>query len=498
MFRYLKNISTQLYKLYKINRIINRIHSIGNEQCSDDLHIKHFQELKEQIFSCGSIYIKFFQWYISKLKSNTSIENSNLVFDKFVKYCEDIFENCPYHNLEYTLDSFKEMMPDIDIDSYINMSTLKEIASGSIGQIYYAKTLEGQEIAIKVKHPNIDTDLENQKELVNIIKWLQSFDYLKKKFKLFFNIDDFLYDINLQCNFNNEALNNKKFQENFKDSSKYIVLPKILFQSKDLLISEYISGNDFNNLTDFQKSQATINFVCFFYQMLFIDNWIHGDLHCKNWKVRTITDNDKEEVQLVIYDCGICFENINNELTRDFWFAIGTYDIDKLTEVIKKFIISYNDEIDDKNLENDLKTLLKNLESNGLSLSIVMKSIITFFSNHNIMIHKFLLNFSILLCLIEDFFKKNDVINCDSTKEFYNKMNMYNLINESQLDVIAFTETKNCFKKVGDIFKENSKKKYENYTDNLKKNNINEKANRKLFTTLDYSTLKFTPIIEED
>jgi ubiquinone biosynthesis protein len=498
MLNYLKKVSVQIYKLYKIKKIIDKINEVSNEKYNDDSHISQFNDLKQQIFECGSLYVKFFQWYISKLKSNIANYNSNLVFNRFVHYFEDIFENCPYHDLQHTLDVFKDMMPNIDLSTYLDLTTLKVIASGSIGQIYYAKTLENQEIAIKVKHPNIDNDLNNQKELVSLIKWLQSFNYLKNKFNLFFNIDDFLYDINLQCDFNNEASNNIRFQDNFKDSNKYIIFPQILFQSRDLLISEYISGNDFNCLTEFQKSQATINFVCFFYQMLFIDNWIHGDLHCKNWKIRTFKENDKEEVQLIIYDCGICFENITSQLTRDFWFSIGTYDIDMLTNIIKKFIVSYNNDIDDSNLDNELKYMLKTLESNGLGVSIIMKSIISFFGKHNIMIHKFLLNFSILMCLVEEFLKKNDIINCYVTNELYNKMNMYNLINDSQLDVIAFTETKNCFKKVGEIFKEKSKTKYQEYNNNLKKNNINkdETISRTLFTSLEYSNLIFKPIEE--
>ena len=102
------------------------------------------------------------------------------------------------------------------------------------------------------------------------------------------------------------------------------------------------------------------------------------------------------------------------------------------------------------------------------------------------------------MCLVEEFLKKNDIINCDVTNELYNKMNMYNLINDSQLDVIAFTETKNCFKKVGEIFKENSKTKYQEYNNNLKKNNINkdETISRTLFTSLEYSNLIFKPIEE--
>jgi predicted unusual protein kinase regulating ubiquinone biosynthesis (AarF/ABC1/UbiB family) len=143
-----------------------------------------------------------------------------------------------------------------------------------------------------------------------IIKWIQSIDFIRKKYSLFFNIDDFLNDINLQCDFNNEADNSKQLAQYYEDSSRLIVFPKILVQSRDMLISEYIPAHAFETLTDFQKSHATLTFVCFFYQMLLVDNLIHGDLHCKNWKVRINPENNID-VQIVIYDCGICFNNID-------------------------------------------------------------------------------------------------------------------------------------------------------------------------------------------
>ena len=154
------------------------------------------------------------------------------------------------------------------------------------------------EIAIKVKHPNIEKDLENQKELIKFIKFIQYIPYFKNKYNLYFNIDDFLSDINLQCDFNNEANNCKTFQDNFKESSTHIIFPKILYQSNDMIISEFIEGDSFNNLTDIQKYQTSINFICFFYQMLFVDNFIHGDLHCKNWKVRL--NKETNIIQIIV------------------------------------------------------------------------------------------------------------------------------------------------------------------------------------------------------
>ena len=141
-------------------------------------------------------------------------------------------------------------------------------------------------LLLKLNILQLNNDLENQYELLTILRYIQSIHYFKIKYNLIFNIDDFLEDINLQCDFNNEANNVKTFIENFKESSNYIIFPKILFQSNDLLISEYIEGESVDSLSDMAKFKTSLNFICFFNQMLFVDNFIHGDLHCKNWKVK--------------------------------------------------------------------------------------------------------------------------------------------------------------------------------------------------------------------
>lgn len=508
MFKFISKFYTQAKNLYNIKKIINKINSnVGLVEYSSDIQQSNFNELRDQIFKCGSLYVKFLQWYISKLKSNAvyqieNIEkvekdnknqNNNIIEYQYIKYFENIFEQCPYHNIEHTLETFKKIFPDLILDEYIDITTFKVIASGSIGQVYYAKTLEGQEIAIKVKHPNIDTDLQDQKPIITFIKYIQSIYYFKRKFNLFFNIDDFLSDINLQCDFNNEAENIKLFINYYKDSDQFIVFPKILMQSRDILISEYIHGDSFDILNTTQKSNGTLSFICFFYQMLLVDNFVHGDLHCKNWKVR-VNPNNCKDVQLIIYDCGICFKNINVELTRDFWFAIGKYDVELLAKTLKQFIIISKNTINDDVLDIEIKNLLFELDSNILGTNVIIKTILNFFSNNNIIIHKFLINFSILMCLIEEFFKNNYVINSDNT--ILKSFNMYDIINESQLNVIAFTDIKNCFTKVGEIFKCDLQGKYQKYNNNILKNNIDTNGKiieKKLFNNLSMSKLKFNP-----
>jgi predicted unusual protein kinase regulating ubiquinone biosynthesis (AarF/ABC1/UbiB family) len=512
MFQNIYNLVKGLKNIFGIKSLLTIIQKNFNSNLSILEQETKWLELRSMIFESGSLYIKFLQWYISKLKSNIldtdTIETRNL--SKFVAFFEDIFENCPFHSLDDTINIFinEGGMIGIPMKNYIDMSTIREIASGSIGQVYYARRKkDGLEVAIKVKHPDIVKNLEENKSVIRFISYLQSFQYIRKRYNLVFDIQDFLTDLQEQCDFNNEANNCKKFRENFKDSSRFIIFPKIIFQSEDILISEYIHGHSFNELTPTQKNITTLNFMCFFYQMLFVDNFIHGDLHCKNWKVRihpetnlndgTIhSDNENtSNVQLIIYDCGICFKNIDANTTRDFWFSLGKYDIPQLSSILKKFIITSNENISIENIEQEISKLFQTILENSVGTSMLMKSIINYFTSHNILIHKFLLNFSITICLLEEFFRYNDVVNREKTNTS-NTVSMYDLINEGHMDIITFCKVKKCYPKVLEIFQNELENKYNNYCNNIKNNNLNENGKQikpTLFNCLELSGLVMRP-----
>lgn len=495
MFGYLKRLYVQFVKIYNIKKQLDFIQlELPRHQSIDDL-LPDFELLKLMIFDCGSLYVKFLQWYISKLKSNVinddTLETQNTT--KFINYFEDIFENCPFHSIEHTKEIFRNSMINTELEDYIDITTLKEIASGSIGQVYYARRKhDNLEIAIKVKHPDITADLENQLELIKLLKFLQSFTYIKKRYNLIFNIDDFLNDIIQQCDFRIEANNNKQFTENFKDSTNAIVFPEILFQSEDILVSEYIPGECIDKLTDTQKYHATINFVCFFYQMLLLDNFLHGDLHCKNWKAR-ILPNGKP--QLIIYDCGICFKNIDLEMTSDFWFALCKYDMKKLNETFRKFINFNGLHITDEEIAEELTKIFNDILKDSVSTSLILKSVIHFFIQREITVHKFLLNLSILICVIEEFLKKGDIINRERNNN--TSVSMFDIITDNQLDIITFCNVNKCYPKVCELLQKELDNKYLEYKQNVINNSINEnKTNDEqptLFSTISLSGLTFRP-----
>lgn len=89
------------YNISNINCIINEIYELDDNNLDLELVNKKLQYLKELVYKCGCIGIKFTQWYISRINTHTD-QISKLMTD----YFDDIFDNCPIHSLDQTRDIF--------------------------------------------------------------------------------------------------------------------------------------------------------------------------------------------------------------------------------------------------------------------------------------------------------------------------------------------------------------------------------------------------------
>lgn len=444
MFNYIYNI----YKHYnKIKQIIQIINNINNDktEITDDICVK----LKNNIMDGGCIYIKFAQWYISNM-----ITNDNGRVNKLNKYFESIFDQCPYHELSYTELLFEKDF-NMKLEDYIDIDSLKPVASGTIGQVYSAnlklniltntdrRNIDNEynnnsnavrKVAIKVKHPEIDINVRDFTPFINLISYLQSYPYLRKKLKLFFNFESFINDINMQTQFINEVNNANKFREIYKDNCS-IYIPKIYKYTDNIIISEFVDCVDYNSISDYKKNMVSLNFVCLIKDMLLINNFIHGDLHHKNWGV-ILDDSSIQKIppKIVLFDFGICYTNDDIQKSIDVFDALELDDSEALCKAVSKYIV-----VDNNNCIDDLNTkLIQEIKKKGMEIGTLLSIIVEFLIKENVIIESFMLNILISLILIENLLKKNDIFSCGKTDD---DNGFFQHINSIKLDIISYCET---------------------------------------------------------
>ena len=180
------------------------------------------------------------------------------------------------------------------------------IGSGSIGQVYKIKCKKsGEKYVMKVKHSNIESQI---KLVRNIFKYIYNIKIFNKLFYKYFpfNLIDFLDDFYKQSDFINESNNILYFYHKYQDNP-YIIIPKLIKTSENIIIMEYIDGICLDDLdiNEYNKSKIIILLYLFIRNNLLVLNNNHGDLHKYNWKV----SNDKLNniYKIIIYDFGYCF-----------------------------------------------------------------------------------------------------------------------------------------------------------------------------------------------
>jgi predicted unusual protein kinase regulating ubiquinone biosynthesis (AarF/ABC1/UbiB family) len=418
------------YYLIKDLLEINRCIGLYSNQ---EYNKENYDYLKNLVIKNGCVTIKFYQWYISNLRK----KNDKNVKD-FCKYFEDIFDQCPYHELKDTETIFKNNF-GFPIYDLIQKDTLNAIASGSIGQVYKAKLKDSNTwVAIKIKHPDIDEDIKRYSGLFKTINWLRGFEYFNSRYYLQFDLDEFLEDITEQLDFNIETKNARHFRYLYKDNPM-VYIPKILNNTKDIIISEYVEAVDFYDLSDFNKYKCAINLHCFMQETTMIHNFIHADLHCKNWQVKKIDDNTH---QLVIYDCALTSSVENIEATQFLWDIFQASDMDKFEEyndkllyILEKYLIIEGDITQE--FKDEIKAFYKKYISTNLDFSFLGNEIIGAVLNRKFVVNKAFSNVFLMISMTLEFLVDANLTNCDSSKiqnrTLVNKGHLFETLNFCQV-----------------------------------------------------------------
>lgn len=427
MFYFIKNIYNIIQNNYKFVSIIYYITSIDLNL----LNIEETNELKDNIIEGGPICIKFMQWYLS---NNIIKHNKNIH-----KIFEDIFDDCPKHSFDFTKKLFDKDF-NKNIFNIIDTNELKIIGSGSIGQVYKTKLINGETVAMKVKHPNINKIINNQKIIINILIYLQKYDFFRNSLNLHFDLKGFVNDLHLQINFKNEVFNCLKLKKNFKNND-LVIIPKIYYYSNNIIVYSYEDGIEFETLSIFKKQKIGLSFYSMLVKMVMYDNFIHGDLHKKNWKIRKINN----ELKIILYDFGLCYYLISNDINRDIWISFEENNSKILLNNVECFLNEDSNRIS----VNDRKELEQTIIcSNNKPFGEIITDIMSFLKKKNIYANKTLFNILVSMILLQKIFLDSDLIYKGKDCILEKKKKVLNKI----CDLIAFTNKYKFYKNINEHY----------------------------------------------
>lgn len=200
---------------------------------------------------------------------------------------------------EKTLHGWREDWADvlhIDRDSTM-------LGSGSVAQVYCGRAVVPDEedsskmvtraVAVKVIHPGVKRQIEADLELLRFGAWLVELTGHLQWWSLKEFVEEFAEIMHMQLDLRKEARALDRFRENFK-AQPHVLFPQPLWPLVDelVLVEDYVGGTPISQILKdpawpvAEKNAIARKGLDAFLKMVFLDNFVHGDLHPGNIFVR--------------------------------------------------------------------------------------------------------------------------------------------------------------------------------------------------------------------
>ena len=212
--------------------------------------------------------------------------------------------------------AFERPLPDL-FDSF----DLEPIASASIAQVHRARLKDGREVAVKVRRPGVSRTVTNDMRILSFMAKVLSTLPGMKAVPLPELVNEFVAPIKQQLDFHLEAANNRRFRKEFA-LAEHIRLPALVeaLCTENVLTMEYLGQlqrTDCNSLSASERKTAALAGLRALYKMIFMDGFVHADMHPGNVFVR-------EWGEFVILDTGLVaiLDEANQRDFVDFFFGL--------------------------------------------------------------------------------------------------------------------------------------------------------------------------------
>lgn len=229
------------------------------------------------------------------------------------------------------------------------------IASASMAQVHRARLFGGSEVALKIQRPGIREIVEVDIQILRKLAYLiESYFPQYDVFQPTELVKMFETSIRKELRFSLEAVNLKRFQEQFKGNAN-IMVPKLYpaFSTDRVICMEYIDGIKITNKDALESIGLTgpelaITGINLYYQQVFEHGFFHADPHPGN--IFVLKDG---RVCFVDYGMMGFITDPDKELLANLLLSIAESDVEGVKKALLKFaqLDKFEDEQD---LEYDI------------------------------------------------------------------------------------------------------------------------------------------------
>ena len=260
--------------------------------------------LRNILIELGPVYVKLGQLLSTR---------PDLLPGEYVETLTDLQANVPpvpWSEIEGLLEqelkqSVKETFTKIEPNA---------IAAGSIGQVHRATFKNGQEVALKVQRPGIESVVAQDISIIKGLAELVALTEVGKDFDIVAIAEEFTNALEAELDFTQEAQYTDQLRSNLSTSRwfdpKKLVIPQVYWEvtTSKILVLEWLRGVPLltsqlaatrsDRESEPQRRAITILLFRVFFQQIYIDGFFHADPHPGNIFYL-------EDGRVALLDCGM-------------------------------------------------------------------------------------------------------------------------------------------------------------------------------------------------
>lgn len=289
----------------------------------------------------------------------------DLVGDEIAAELTKLQDDVPPVDLEIIKSTIKTELGNSVEDLFLEFEE-KPLGSASIGQVHKAVLENGDKVAVKVQKPGMEEIIHKD---ITIMRFLAKRvnDYMPqfRIYNLPRIVDEFERSILKEIDYNQEAINIIRFDNNFKEDEA-IYVPKVYkdYSNEKVLTMELIEGKKISEVIEvsegYDKPLIAKREINSFFKQVLIDGFFHADPHPAN--VYILDDN-----VVCFLDYGM-MGILDQEFREDFADLVIHYLENNVKGVMNQLrymgIITEN--IDMKAFKNDLTGIMYRFYGVGL------------------------------------------------------------------------------------------------------------------------------------
>ena len=275
----------KVFRKYDFDKVLgqttrNKISPFRSEEDNKELLKEDFPErLRLMLQELGTTFIKFGQLLSSR---------PDWVGEKISEELSQLHDDNPpisFEEIKVIIES--ELGGNIE-DIFAEFSK-EALATASIAQVHEAKLPTGEKVAVKVQKTNVQEIVETDLAIMRFIaNESERFDTSFKHLNLPAIVHEFDRSIQKEMDFDNELMNIRHMNDNFKYNDK-IIVPVTYpdYSTEKVLTMEYVEGVKLSEVIvgddpKYNKILIADRIVRSYFQQIFVDGFFHADPHPGN------------------------------------------------------------------------------------------------------------------------------------------------------------------------------------------------------------------------